>query len=65
MLLIEKEWKEVEVPIDFIDNNENLSKMNEIYKQVMKILQKIHTMKSSQIDSTTNLDPTNSNETKK
>jgi hypothetical protein len=66
LLLIEKEWKEVEVPIDFMDNNENLSQDEwNLQTSDENITENTHNEETPNIDSTTNLDPTNSNETKK
>jgi DNA gyrase subunit A len=66
LLLIEKEWKEVEVPIDFMDNNENLSQDEwNLQTSDENITENTYNEETPSIDSTTNLDPTNSNETKK
>ncbi len=66
LLLIEKEWKEVEVPIDFMDNNENLSQDEwNLQTSDENITENTYNEETPNIDSTTNLDPTNSHETKK
>ncbi|HOG15539.1 MAG TPA: DNA gyrase subunit A, partial [Candidatus Absconditabacterales bacterium] len=65
LLLIQKEGKEVEVPIDFIDNNENLSQdEGDLQSSDENITENTQNEELPNIDSTTSPDSTNSNGTK-
>jgi DNA gyrase subunit A len=65
LLLIQKEWKEVEVPIDFMDNNENSSQDEwDLQSSDKNITENTQNEELPNIDSTTSPDSTNSNGTK-